>query len=458
LSKAAPMFHSIGMRLAGWYALAATVTLACLFVAGYQLLHTRLVHGLDLLNEAEARQIKAHLGEDYASLDLEAIDRRIRETTESASVLFFVNVHNPSNNVMFFSHNLNGVAIPDVRGEHLFDAIIPGAGQVRVGEFILDGLDIVIATPSTQVSAAMRDYVMVCTALLVAMLLASLAIGYGLSRLALRPVRSIAETARHIGSDNLSERMPVAEVRDEISDLARLLNEMFDRLEASFNQIRRFTAEASHELKTPLSLVRLHAEKLLVEGKFLPTQEEALHILLEEIGHLDGIIDQLLFLSRVDAKVTRLDLVAQDPTPFLRSFTPDASALVEHRGMSFHFAHAGNDAVHFDAKWMRQVLLNLISNAIKASPARGEIRLDSKVGNGLWRVAVEDQGSGLPPGECERIFERFVRVPGTGYDDGKGSGLGLSICRSILDLHGGRIQAENIAPGSGLRVSFEIPC
>ncbi|WP_347260106.1 ATP-binding protein [Rudaea sp.] len=451
------MFHSLGMRLAAWYALAATVTLACLFVAGYELLHTRLVHGLDLLNDAEAHQIKIHLGEDYASLDLEAIDRRIRETTESASALFYVNVHNPTNNVMFFSHNLNGVAIPDVRGQHLYDAVIPGAGPVRVGEFVLDGLDIVIATPSTQVSAAMRDYIMVCAAMLVAMLLASLAIGYGLSRLALRPVRSIAETARRIGSDNLSERMPVAEVRDEISDLARLLNEMFDRLEISFDQIRRFTAEASHELKTPLSLVRLHAEKLLVEGKFLPTQEEALHILLEEIGHLDGIIEQLLFLSRVDAKVTRLDLVAQDPTPFLRGFTPDASVLVEHRGLRFQFAHEGNAAVRFDAKWIRQVLLNLVSNAIKASPAQGEIRLDSKVHDGRWRVAVEDQGNGLPPSEVERIFERFVRVPGTGYDDGKGSGLGLSICRSILDLHDGRIRAENIAPNGGLRVIFEIP-
>lgn len=451
------MMHSIGMRLAGWYALAATITLACLFVAGYELLRGRLVHGLDLLNEAEARQIKAHLGEDYASLDLEAIDQRIRETTESASVLFYVNVHNPVTNILFYSHNLNGAEIPDVRGEHLYDAVIPGAGPVRVGEFILDGLDIVIATPSTPTNAVMRDYVEVCAALLVAMLLASLAIGYGLSRMALRPVRSISETARRISSDNLGERMPVAEVRDEISDLAHLLNEMFDRLEISFNQIRRFTAEASHELKTPLSLVRLHAEKLLVEGRFVPAQEETLHILLEEIGHLDHIIDQLLFLSRVDAKVTRLDLVAQDPGPFLRGFAPDASALIEHRGLRFHFNHEGEGAVRFDAKWIRQVLLNLISNAIKASPAHGAIALESTLADSVWRVAVTDEGRGLPSTELEHIFERFVRVQGTGYDEGKGNGLGLSICRSIVGLHNGHIRAENTSASGGLRVLFEIP-
>ena len=452
------MFHSIGMRLAGWYALAATVTLACLFVVGYQLLYTRLMHGLDLLNHSEAQQIRVHLGPDFAQLGLEEIDQRIRETTESASALFYINVHNPANNIMFYSHNLNGVPIPDVKGERRFNAVIPGVGPVRVDESVRDGIDIVVATPSTQVNAALGDYIEICIALLVAMLVVSTAVGYGVSRLALRPVRSISETARRIGSDNLSERMPVSDVRDEISDLARLLNEMFDRLEGSFNQIRRFTAEASHELKTPLSLVRLHAEKLLVEGKFVPAQEEALHILLEEISHLDQIIDQLLFLSRVDAKVTRLDdLIPQDPGAFLRSFAPDASALVEYRGLRFDFAHEGDGEARFDAKWIRQVLLNLISNAIKASPERGEIRLDSKLGDETWRVAVEDQGHGLPPGELEHIFERFVRVPGTGYDDGKGSGLGLSICRSIMDLHGGHIRAENIHPGGGLRVIFEIP-
>lgn len=451
------MRHSFGFRLAAWYALAATVTLACLFVIGHELLYTRLMHGLDLLNNSEARQLRTRLGPDYANLDLEAIDQRIREVTESASVLFYVNVHNTANNIMFYSHNLNGVTIPDVKGEHRYDAVIPGVGPVRVAEYVHDGLDIVVATSSAQANATMRDYVVVCTALLVAMLLASIGIGYGLSRLALRPVRRIAETARLIGSDNLGERMPVAEVRDEISDLARLLNEMFDRLETSFNQIRRFTAEASHELKTPLSLVRLHAEKLVIEGKFVPAQEEALHILLEEVSYLDRIIDRLLFLSRVDAKVTRLDPVAQDPGPFLRGFAPDAGALVEDRGLHFRFAHSGNGTARFDAKWIRQVLLNLVSNAIKASPANGEVRLASDLDDDTWRVAVEDDGRGLPSTELEHIFERFVRVPGTGYDDGKSSGLGLSICRSILDLHGGRIHAENIAPNGGLRVVFEIP-
>jgi signal transduction histidine kinase len=447
--------RSISGRLALWYSLAATLTLAVLFLAGYQLLRTRLIHGLDLLNAAEFRQIQARLGDDYEKLDLQLINDRVRETAEYASVLFFINIHNPHTHMLYYSPNLNGVAIPDVPGEHIYSTEVPGVGRVRAGEFLMNGLDVTVATPLGQMNAVLEGYSEVCAALLAAMLLTSAAIGYGLSRLALRPVRLISETARRIRSDNLSERMPVAAVQDEVSDLARLLNETFDRLEASFNQIRRFTAEASHELKTPLSLVRLHAEKLLVEGGLNPAQEEALQIQLEELAGLDRIIDQLLFLSRAEANAIKLDLVAGDPEAFLCGFAPDARDLVEYKGLTFEFTHEGKGSIRFDRKWIRQVLLNLISNAIKVSPQGGKVGLRSTVAGGKWRVSIEDEGPGLPPHELERVFERFVRLSVAGSED-TGSGLGLSICRSIIGLHGGRIFAQNRTDGGGLRVTFEI--
>ncbi len=447
---------SISARLAVWYALAATLTLACLFLAGYQLLETRLIHGLDLLNVAEFKQIKARLGNDYAKLDLQLIDQRVRETAEYASVLFYINIHNPKTGMLFYSHNLNGNEIPDVPGKHIYNADIPAVGPVRAGEFVINGLDVTIATPSAQITTVMDGYVEVCAALLAAMLLASTAVGYGLSRLALRPVRLISEAARRIRSDNLGERMPVADVQDEVSDLARLLNEMFERLESSFNQIRRFTAEASHELKTPLSLVRLHAEKLLADGPLTSRQEEALQIQLEELAHLNKIIDDLLFLSRAEAHTIKLGLAAREPTAFLQNFAQDASVLAEHAGLRFSYRHEGEGKAAFEEKWLRQVLLNLLTNAVKASPGGSEISLNSRLADGVWRVAVEDQGAGIPADQRERIFERFVRLGSSAADD-KGNGLGLSICRSIVGLHGGRIAAEAGSGGSGLRVVFEIP-
>ena len=450
--------RSIGARLALWYTGAATGTLACLCIAGYYLLQIHLVHGLDQLNQAQFAQIKAHLGADYASLTARVIDARIRETTDYASVLFFITIDDPAGPVrpIFYSTNLRGLAIPDVPGQHEYNASIPGIGELRVAEFILGPFDVTVATPLGSVRAAMRDYRLICLWLLAVMVSLSGAIGLGLSRIALRPVRAIRETASHISSDNLSERIPVAQVRDEISELALLLNQMFDRLESSFQQIRRFTAEASHELKTPLSLIRLQAEKLLVHGNLDAINEESVHVQLEEVSRLSQIIEELLFLSRAEARDIRLNLKPHDPANILGIFDQDARALAEHRDMRFLYLHRGSGNVLIEPRWLRRVLLNLVMNALNASPPGGVVTINSVIELDQWRVSVDDQGRGVAPEYREQIFERFFRLaPANDAQDG--SGLGLTICRSIISLHGGKIWAESAPDSSGLRVVFAMP-
>jgi two-component system heavy metal sensor histidine kinase CusS len=451
--------RSIGARLALWYAAAATATLVCLFVAGYYLLKINLVHGLDQLNRAEFAQISAHLGSDYASLNDRVIDARIRETTDYASVLFFITVDDPHGPVrpIFYSTNLRGLAIPDVPGQRAFNAVLSGVGELRVGEFILGPFDVTIATPLDNVHEAMRYYSQTCLWLLAVMLAVSVAIGFGLSRLALRPVRLIRETARRISSDNLSERIPVANVRDEISELALLLNLMFDRLEISFQQIRRFTAEASHELKTPISLIRLQAEKLLVHGNLDADNEESVHVQLEEVSRLSHIIEELLFLSRAESFEIKLNLTPQDPEAILTSFSQDARVLAEHRGLQFVCSHEGRGSVSAEPRWLRRVLLNLLTNALNASPHGSRVTLTSSIRDGHWRVQLVDQGPGVPAEYRERIFERFFRLPPASAAAEEGSGLGLAICRSIISLHGGTIWAEASPDCSGLQIIFDIP-
>ncbi len=451
--------RSIGARLALWYAAAATATLVCLFVAGYYLLKINLVHGLDLMNRAEFAQISAHLGSDYASLNDRVIDARIRETTDYASVLFFITVDDPHGPVrpIFYSTNLRGLEIPDVPGQRTFNAVLPGVGELRVGEFILGPFDVTIATPLDNVHEAMRYYTQTCLWLLAVMLAVSVAIGFGLSRLALRPVRLIRETASRISSDNLSERIPVASIRDEISELALLLNLMFDRLEISFRQIRRFTAEASHELKTPISLIRLQAEKLLVHGNLDADNEESVHVQLEEVSRLSNIIEELLFLSRAESFEIRLNLTTQDPKAILMSFSQDARVLAEHRGLQFVCSHEGLGSVLAEPHWLRRVLLNLLTNALNASPQGSRVTLTSSIREGFWRVQLADQGPGVPSEYRERIFERFFRLPPANAAADEGSGLGLAICRSIISLHGGTIWAEAPPDGSGLSMVFQIP-
>jgi signal transduction histidine kinase len=448
---------SIGARLALWYALAATLTFASLSIAGYFMLERYLVHDLDLLNSAEFQQIKARLGPDHEALSAQVIEERIRETTEYASVLFYIDVHGKGIGTVFRSTNLHGQTIPDVPHERYFHAELPDTGALRVGEFILSPYDVVVATPLHPVSTVMEAYLELCAALMAVMLAVSAALGFWLSRMALRPLRMIQATANRISSDNLSERIPVADVQDEISNVARLLNQTFDRLESSFNQIRRFTADASHELKTPLSLIRLHAEQLLMEDKLSAPQQEALQVQLEEIDRLNTIIEDLLFLSRAEAGVIKLDLPMQSPAAFLHTVEQDARVLVEHAGLRCSCTHAGEGEIPFDAKWIRQVLLNLVTNSLAASTPGDLITMTSVVSTSKWTVSVEDQGTGVPDDQRDQIFERFVRLGKSDQAADKGTGLGLTICRSIVELHGGRIYAAPASSGQGLRVIFELP-
>jgi len=148
---------SIGARLTIFYAGAATVTAAALFLAGYLLLENRLINDLDALNAAEFGQLQVRLGKDYASLTPKIIDERIRESADAASALFFINVDEPRSGMVFYSHNLNHRPIPDVKGQHIYNVELPGIGEIRAGEFVMKPFDVTVATPMRQVRESMRN-------------------------------------------------------------------------------------------------------------------------------------------------------------------------------------------------------------------------------------------------------------------------------------------------------------
>ena len=471
---------SVGVRIAFWYALASLLTLGIFFRIGRHLVEQHIVHSLDTGIAAEFEQVKRRIGADFSTLSPDQLRSLI---TPLASVRFGIEILQPDGQVIYRSRNLSDRVIPDhpMEGDLLaiwmqrlfsyqkagapspagpalreYNALMGDLGEMRIGEFVLGPFTVRIAVAKEQVRSLVAAYQEVFYVLLTLMVIVSSVIGYVLSHILLRPVRLIQETANHISSDNLSERIPVAPVEDEISNLARLLNQMFDRLESSFNQVRRFTAEASHELKTPLSLMRLQTEKLLMEGGLNPAQEESLQVVVEEINRLNKIIEELLFLSRAEANAITLSGARQDPRAFMESFAQDARVLADSRGVRLADVHGGEGRVEFDSRWLRQVLLNLLSNALNYTPPGKCVTLTSQVGPDGWRVTVEDEGPGVPSAEREHIFERFVRLAHSAQHE-KGSGLGLAICRSIIMLHQGRIWAEDTATGRGLRLIFEIP-
>ena len=453
--------RSLGARLALWYAVISTATMIILFSIGRYSLEHYAIHGIDMLLQDEFTQIKRILGPDYENLTVEQMQNRMRGSGayDYESVLFYYQIRQPSKGIEFNSSNLRGRKIIHSNSNQYYNIHFDGVQQeMRVAEYQIGPFLITIVTSKAQIKSLMDGYTNIFISLIILVLLVNTGIGYFLSKIILKPIRTIQETATHISSDNLTERIPVSDVRDEISDLSRLLNLTFDRLESSFNQIRRFTAEASHELKTPLSLIRLQAEKLLMEGGLSASHSESLEIQLEEISRLNQIIEELLFLSRAEARAITLSYKEVDPNTYIKNFATDARVLCESRNILFQCITTGEGLVNFDTKWMRQVLLNLVSNAITVSKTGQTITLVSNITSNYWHVHVEDQGPGVPYDQLERIFERFVRLEGQSNPQHlSGSGLGLAISRSIVKLHKGKIWAELIDNKPGLRVIFELP-
>lgn len=449
--------QSFATRLVLGYALLTTATVAVVLVAGRLIVGHQVVHGLDLLNAAEFAELADRLPPPTrATLDEHALET-LREHTAIDASMYLFQVCAADGTVLFRSANLGPTSLPTLAGPQYNQTFtVKALGPVRIGGFPHGTIIIQVASPLEQANELLTQQTGALLGLGIGVALLSVGLGYAFSRLVLRPVRAIEQTAARIGAENLSERIPVPAGRDELAELARLLNHTFDRLEGAVTQVRRFTAEASHELKTPLALARLHAEKL-ARTPLGDDQTQHVQALLAEQQRLQKIIDDLLLLSRTDAGEMPLDRRVQNPHGFITEFAEDAQALAEDRGLRLILAANDAGTTIFDPAWLRRVLLNLLGNALKVSPAGGTLTLRSTMISGAWRVSLEDEGPGVPPDALERIFERFVQLAGRPSGASEGAGLGLAIARSIVALHGGRIWAENRTDRAGLRVTLELP-
>jgi len=441
---------SLSARLTLLYALSFVLATAGMLAIGYRQIDLKLIHGLDRLLLTERGRVFNHLALGEPSNDPANLHLKLFRSTENSAVLFRVEIKSRDGRSLFRSSNLSQPLAWSPDMPEFSNAFLPDGTGLRIGRFERGDLIALVATPTANVDAAMRGYMETSIGLLVAMTVLSVTLGFGLSQIALKPLRDIAETAARVSASNLEERIPVQRI-DEVGRLSGLLNAMLDRIASSFRQIRQFTADASHELKTPLSLVRLHAETILADPDITEAQENAVVAQLEQIDRLAAMVGDLLLLARADSSSMVLALETCDPAAFLETMRADVEVLAEAGNVRTRFVYEGRGSADFDARWLRQIILNLVNNALRASPPGGEITIVSTVETANWRLAVEDQGIGVPADRRDRIFDRFVSdAPG-------GTGLGLAICRAIVELHGGTISARSGQGGKGLRVELAIP-
>lgn len=279
--------------------------------------------------------------------------------------------------------------------------------------------------------------------------------GYFIMRRALSPLDEMTRSAERITSRNLNERLPVARTGDEVEHLSVSLNRMIARLDEAFEHISRFSADASHELRTPLTILRGELEALAQQR--LPEDErETIASALEEVERLTRIVESLLALSRLDAGEARMERARIDLAELATTTTEQMRLLAEDKRISLRCETDSRVEVEGDRARLKQVIVNLLDNAIKYTPEDGAIKIRVCSTDGRAVIEIEDNGAGIPADALMHVFERFYRVDKARSRQMGGAGLGLSIVKSICAAHGGRVEARS-EEGRGSRFRVELP-
>ncbi len=292
------------------------------------------------------------------------------------------------------------------------------------------------------------------------LVLAACAAGsYWLAGRSFAPMKRLAETARKIQAGDLHQRVPVPPVRDEMQYLAVTLNEMLDSLDESFSSQRRFVADASHELRTPVAVIRNKAEVALLRSRSQDEYCTALHSIHAETERLSYLISDLLALARGDEGQARFEREAVRLDTLVEAVTANAQGLAEERGITLSMQVPQPVTLIGDEARLIQVLLNLLDNAIRYTNPGGHVHMSLRTSGAAAQLVVRDTGIGIAPEHLPHIFERFYRADPARRRTGgsSSSGLGLSIVEWVVHAHGGAVAVESrVGRGSSFTVTLPL--
>jgi two-component system, OmpR family, heavy metal sensor histidine kinase CusS len=460
---------SIRWRLTLWYGLVLATVLAVFGTAVYLTMQHELLARTD---EALGGELDEIADDVQAATDGTKLARQLERRFARHEAYEF-QVSRVGGELFFQSDRLRPrrFAVPPVPSalKHLdFESVTLGTenlsldalGHLRLMGRLVPGPDgPLVVQAATSLTSIDQELTELLTVLLLSgplALIGALGGGYVLARKALAPVDRIVQTADQITATRLDQRIDVRDSDDELGRLARTLNGMIARLERSFEEVRRFTADAAHELRTPIAVLRNEAEVALR----LPRQPEqyrsVLEDQLEELERLSRLAERLLFLCREDAglvpmsrELVRLDEVVEDATEHMH-------VVAEEKGVGLAADPSVPCPVRGDEDQLRRLLFNLLDNAIKFTPAGGTVTVECVRVDAQVRIVVTDTGIGIPCEHLPHVFQRFYRVDPARGREVEGSGLGLAIARSIAEAHGGAIGIESTV-GVGTRAILTLP-
>lgn len=429
--------RTLRARMALW-----TVAIVCavliLFGAGAAWnLRKELRKNLDLEIGTEGRDLIAEIEEQHDdwTQSVNAADF----FTQEARNVDYLEVRSAADQVLFRSSNLDHTsAFPSRETAAAYDVRLHDR-RIRFRIFQTGALRFALGKDSVRIQQTLAGLASAYFFTLPFVLVAVGGGGWWIARRASAPVQTIAAQAEKISAAALHQRLPPPEAEDEIGHLTLVLNQMFDRLERSFDQVTRFTSDASHELKTPMTLMRAELETALESDESGPAQRELLSRLLEQCFQLTQIVDGLLFLSRADDRRLALDARPVDLVPLLQELREDAEILAAQAGLGLDLHLPAELLVPGDARLLRRAAMNLIDNAIKYNQRGGSVVIRAEREGRTALLTFRNTGPVISGAEREKIFERFFRSDGSHNKQTSGHGLGLSITREIAHAHQGEV-------------------
>ena len=462
--------RSIRFRLIAWYA--GLLTGVFLLLAGFMFLGLRHFLEASLLETQtrRARQIADtllanvnHTGESYVVGEIPALyapeinNRFIRITRQDGSVLY---ASGRPQDQSFDPTGLPALASAPKK-ELSREEKLPDNKKLLIGALNYEAADgkrylVEVGAPTASIETMLHQLLVLAAIGLPIVLLVAIGGGYLLVGRALAPVDEIARKAEQITQHNLSERLPVARMADELERLSLSLNHMIARLEDAFSNSTRFAADASHELRTPLTVLRAELESVVADRRVPAEARETFGSMLEEVEHLIRIVEQLFALSRLDAGEAQSEWVPFDLAELVATTADQMSLLAEDKGITVSCDAKQRVTVAGDRARLKQVVVNLLDNAIKYTLDGGTVHLKVTTSNGDAVLEVADSGIGIPPEAVAHVFERFYRVDQARSRNEGGAGLGLAIVKSISTAHGGKVEVES-AVGRGSRFRVNLP-
>jgi heavy metal sensor kinase len=458
--------RSIGFRLSAWYFLVFACGITAFSIAAWFAMRASLYHSIDEALEDRVRGVQTFMEKQIAALSIPEIRDEFREHSVLGPGGDLFQVCDETGQMLYRSIPLESNNVPVATPERLpaprFETLTVQGHQLRFysQRISVHGkrYTVQVAAPVDEALEALGRFRVILALAAPLLLLAASAGGYWISRRALAPVDEISRAAQRISIENLTDRLQVPPTGDQLQRLSETLNEMLSRLEASVRRMTQFTADASHELRTPVSLIRTTAEvAVLKRDRAAPEYLEALDDILEEAERTSQVVDSLMLLARTDSGKEALDCIEADACAIVQSASEQGERLARNRGVAFHTDLPQSPVpIQADAEALRRALLILMDNAAKYTPRGGSVRV------GLWRASgfavasVSDTGIGIDPDDIPRIFDRFWRADKARSREQGGAGLGLSIAKWIVDRHGGSIAVESEL-GKGSVFTIRLP-